>query len=154
VDKLRDGKISMWYGFTIIKSANNVKLDITVVENFITADPINGTCKDWRDATSGRFKAIPGATSVRTWKIRNNTNTVAKDIKFDIKLDSKIEKVAKNNKKTWWRNESKYVHILSDTNGKIYSTGVYDAKTNSIKFTIKEIKPKQQVYPHVVTEIK
>ena len=154
LDKVRDGKMTMWYGFTVVKNANNVKLDITVVENFITADPVNGICRDWRDATSGKFKAIPGATSVRTWKIRNNTDTVATNIKFSAKLDSKKERVAKNNKKTWWRNESKYVHILSDTRGKIYGTGVYNAKTNSIDFTIKEIKPKQQAYPHIVTEIK
>jgi hypothetical protein len=153
-DKARDNKLVLWYKWTTIP-VKDAKLTIIHNLNRITADPINGTCKNYKDATSGRFKSIPGATSVRTWKIINNTNQTATNVRFSVKLNSKVEKVATTNKNVWWRGDkAKRVHILWSKAKGIFGAGKYNSKTNSVDFLVKQIKPKEQFNAFTVTEIK
>jgi hypothetical protein len=154
VDKVRDGKMSMWYGFTIIQDVNNVKLDITPYGSLDTAmivqhDPVNGMR---RNGVSP--KAIPGATVIKRWSIKNNTKTTAKNVKFSMKIDLKKEKFATNNKTTWWAGRKGYgTQILWDyKKGLMKGEGVI--KGNTITYTIPEIKPGQHVLPHIVLIIK
>jgi hypothetical protein len=151
-DKVRDNQAIIRYIWTTVKSDNNVKLSMNIIHNVISADPINGVCKNLTDAKSGKYKAIPGATNVRAWSIENKTKEIAKSVKFSIKLNSNVEKIATSSAKTWWKNE-KRVHILWTSKG-VVGEGKYNAKTNSVDFVIKEIKPGETYYPHIVTEIK
>ena len=153
VDKVRDGKMSMWYGFTIIQGSD-VKLDIKPYGKLDTSmivqhDPVNGMR---RKGVSP--KAIPGATVVKRWSIKNNTKTTAKNVKFSMKIDLKKEKFAKNNKTTWWAGRKGYgTQILWDyKKGLMKGQGVI--KGNTITYTIPEIKPGQHVMPHMVLIIK
>jgi hypothetical protein len=154
VDKARDGKMSMWYGFTIIQDTSKVKLDISPYGKLDTAmivqhDPVNGMR---RKGVSP--KAIPGATVIKRWSIKNNTKTTAKNVKFSMKIDLKKEKFATNNKTTWWAGRKGYgTQILWDAKkGLMKGQGVI--KGNTITYTIAEIKPGQDVMPHMVLIIK
>ena len=153
VEKARDGKMSMWYGFTIVQGSN-VKLDITPYGKLDTAiivqhDPVNGMRR-----TGVSPKAIPGATVVKRWSIINNTKTIAKNVKFTMSIDPKKEKFATNNKTTWWAGRKGYgTQILWDyKKGLMKPQGVI--KGNTITYTIPEIKPGQHVMPHMVFIIK
>ena len=129
------------------------KLDIKNIWNIISADPVNGICKDADDAKMGNYKAIPGATSVRSWEIVNNTKKVAKDVKFSIKINPNVEKIATTSKNTWWKND-KRVHIVHVTGKGIIGAGAYNSSRNSVDFFFREIKVGEKVHPHIVTEIK
>ena len=153
-DKLRDNKLISWYNWTSIENSSNVKLDISPYGKLDTAmivqhDPVNGMR---RKGVSP--KAIPGATVIKRWSIKNNTKTTAKNVKFSMKIDLKKEKFATNNKTTWWAGRKGYTtQILWDAKkGLMKGQGII--KGNTITYTIAEIKPGQHVMPHMVLIIK
>jgi hypothetical protein len=137
----------------LIKNAKVEKLEMKLAWNIISADPVNGVCRDANDAKSGKYKAIPGATTVRSWDIINNTKSVAHNVKFSIKIDSKVERVATTSKKTWWRSDKK-VHVIYVIGKGNIGEGKYNRKTNSVDFFFKSIKAGEKLHPHIVTEIK
>ena len=153
-DKIRDNKMILWYGWNTINV--DAKLTILHYNDFVTADPINGSCTTYADCTSARkYKSIPGATVIRIWNIQNNTGTTATNVRFSVKIDSKVEKAATTNKNVWWRTDkSKRIHILWSKAKGIFGSGIYNAKTNSVDFTVKEIKPKETIYAYPVMELK
>lgn len=55
-DKVRDNQAIIRYIWTTVKNDNNVKLDMNLVHNTISADPINGVCKNAQDAKSVNIK--------------------------------------------------------------------------------------------------
>jgi hypothetical protein len=132
---------------------SNVELGIELETNIISADPLNGVCKNKKDANDGNYFSIPGATNIRSWKIYNNTTVTAKDIKFSMKANLAVEKFATSSRNTWWRSDSR-VHVLLSSTGKIIGVGRFNRSNNSIDFTVKEIRGGEMVYPHIVTEIK
>ena len=137
----------------LLQDAKLEKLEMKLSWNIISADPVNGVCKDSKDAKSGKYKAIPGATTVRSWDIINHTKAVAKDVTFSIEIDSKVEKVATTSKNTWWRSD-KRVHVIYVKGKGNIGAGRYNAKRNSVDFFFKEIKAGETIHPHIVTEIK
>ena len=151
-DKVRDNKVLKRYIWTTVDGDNKDKLSIKLQLNWITGDPVNGSSRNWKDSQAGKFKAIPGATAVRRWEIKNNTETVAKDVKFSAKIDGKTEKLATSTKNVWW--SGKVVQRMDDKKWKILGEGKFNAKTNSVDFEFKEIKPKTLVHAYLVTEIK
>jgi hypothetical protein len=153
-DNIRDNRLISWYNWTSIQNTSNVKLDITPYGSLDTAmivqhDPVNGMR---RKGVSP--KAIPGATVIKRWSIKNNTKTTAKNVKFSMKIDLKKEKFATNNKTTWWAARKGYgTQILWDyKKGLMKGEGVI--KGNTITYIIPEIKPGQHVLPHMVTIVK
>jgi hypothetical protein len=151
-DKIRDNKVINRYIWTTVDGNNKDKLSIKLQLNWITGDPVNGTSKNWKDAQAGKFKAIPGATAVRRWEIKNASKTIAKDVKFSAKIDGRTEKLATSTKNTWW--SGKVVQRIDDKKWKILGEGKFNKKTNSVDFTFKEIKPNSLVHAYLVTEIK
>jgi hypothetical protein len=154
-DNIRDNKLISWYNWTTIANSSNVKLDIKQYGGkldtamIVQHDPVNGMR---RNGVSP--KAIPGATVIKRWSIKNNTKTTAKNVKFVMKIDLKKEKFATNNKRTWWANRKGYgTQILWDAKtGLMKPQGVI--RGNTITYTIPEVKPGQEVIPHMVTIIK
>jgi len=154
IKEINAGKKLYFHVVTVLlKDAKNEKLEMKLAWNIISADPINGVCKDINDAKSGKYKAIPGATTVRAWSIINKTPSIAKNVKFSIKIDPKVEKVATTSKNTWWRSD-KRVHVIYVQGKGNIGAGRYNAKQNSVDFFFKEIKAGESVHPHIVTEIK
>jgi hypothetical protein len=138
------------YLWTIQPSIDlGMKLEI----NIMSADPLNGIAKTRKEAESGKFFSIPNATHVRSWKIYNDSLVTAKDIRFSINEDSKVERFAISSKKTWWKND-KRIHVLLSSSNKIIGQGVYNKAKKSVDFTIKELRGGEAVYPHVVTVIR
>jgi len=137
----------------LTKSLKVGRLEIKNVWNIISADPVNGVCKDASDAKSGKFKAIPGATAIRSWEIINNTSNIAKDVKFSIKLNPKVERVATTSKNTWWKNDNR-VHLISLEGKGNIGEGIYHANSNAVEFFFKEIKVGEKYHSYIVTEIK
>jgi hypothetical protein len=137
----------------LTKSIKPKRLNITHLWNIISADPVNGVCKDANDAKSGKYKAIPGATNIRSWEIINNTTASAKDVKFSIKIDPTVERIATTSKNTWWKND-KRVHIIYVPKKGNIGEGIYRANSNSVEFFFKEIKSGETFHPYIVTEIK
>ena len=79
-DRIRDNKLISWYNWTTVVNSSNVKLDISPYGKLDTAmivqhDPVNGMR---RNGVSP--KAIPGATVIKRWSIKNNTRTTAKNV--------------------------------------------------------------------------
>jgi hypothetical protein len=154
-DKLRDNRLIVWYNWTTVANTSNVKLTIAPYGGKIDTamivqhDPVNGMR---RNGVSP--KAIPGATVIKRWSIKNNTKTTAKNVKFVMKIDSRKEKFATNNKTTWWANKKGYgTQILWDSKkGLMKPQGV--VRGNKITYTIPEIKPGQTVIPHMVLIVK
>jgi hypothetical protein len=132
---------------------SNIELKIKLATNIVTADPLNGVCKSKKDAEEGNYFAISGATVVRSWEIYNDTTITAKNIKFFMSIDKKVEKIATDSKKTWWKSDRR-VHILLSSTGKIIGMGKVNSNKNLIEFTIPNIKGGERLYPHIVTEIK
>lgn len=132
---------------------SNIELSIKLSVNIMSADPVNGICKNITDALAGNYFSIPGATNIRSWEIYNNTAVTATDIHFSVKANDKVEKFATSSKNTWWKGDSR-VHILLSSNKKIIGVGKFNSSTNSVDFIIKEMKGGEKVYPHIVTEIK
>jgi hypothetical protein len=138
------------YLWTIQKSIDlGMKLEI----NIMSADPLNGIAKTRKEAESGKFFSISGATHVQSWKIYNNSVVTAEDIKFSIDEDSKRERFAKSSQNTWWKNDRR-IHILLSSHNKIIGQGEYNNRKKSIDFTIKKLKGGESVYPHVVTVLR
>jgi hypothetical protein len=154
-DANRDGQYGSYYQWTTVQGGD-VKLTIKTDYNLITADPINGACKDYDDAMSRRFKAIPGATSLKSWRITNNTETVAKNVVFKIKINTSTEKIAKDGSNIWNHGDIKDIkkHSLFVTSEhKLLSVGKFDGR-DTVTYTIPEIKPGGYARPFIVTEIK
>jgi hypothetical protein len=143
VDKVRDGKMSMWYGFTIIQDVNNVKLDIVKEYEKVIEDPVNGT-KD--------PKAIPGAKVLLKYQIINKTKTEAKNVTFTINYDvSKVRLAAPKEIAGYYGIEKPY--FIIDSRGKEIGKAV-ETKKGTITFTIPSIKAGVTYYPHTATIIK
>jgi hypothetical protein len=143
-DAKRDGQYGLYYGWTTVQGGD-VKLDVNANPAVVVHDSINGKKNPL---------AIPGATVVKTWNITNNTTTTAKDVKFIIDIDPKIESIATTNKNVWWAGK-KQVHAIWNLNTKKdIGEGVIDNKNNRVIFTISEIKPKETIAPHLITIIK
>jgi len=149
LDKVRDGKMTMWYGFTIMKSDNNVKLDISTYHKdsaiTVTYDPINGTKNP---------KAIPGAKLVKRWHIKNNTKTTATNVKFQISIDDKKEFFSKNNNNTWFAKENRPVQHVWKSGTGVYKDAKCTVKGNSVTCIIPKIEPGVDMQPHIVVEVK
>ena len=149
LDKARDGKMTMWYGFTIMKSDNNVKLDISTYHKdsaiTVTYDPINGTKNP---------KAIPGAKLVKRWHIKNNTKTTATNVKFQISIDEKKEFFSKNNNNTWFAKENRPVQHVWKSGKGVYKDAKCTIKGNSVTCVIPKIEPGVDMQPHIVVEVK
>jgi hypothetical protein len=149
VEKVRDGKISMWYGFTIIKNDNNVKLDVSTFSKdtaiTVTYDPINGTKNP---------KAIPGAKLVKRWHIKNNTKTTATNVKFEISINDKKEFFSKNNNNTWFAKENRPVQHVWHSGKGVYKDAKCTVKGNTVTCIIPKIEPGVDMQPHIVTEVR
>ena len=132
---------------------SSVELDIRLSTNIMSADPVNGICKNQADALAGNYFSIPGATNIRSWEIHNDTTVMATDISFSVKADSRVEKFATSSKNTWWKSDSR-VHVLLSSNKKIIGFGKFNSSKNSVDFSIKEMRGGEKIYPHIVTEVK
>jgi hypothetical protein len=153
-DKVRDNRLILWYGWNTV--AVDGKLTTKLSWSRVSADPINGVCKDSKDAATGKYKAIPGATVIKSWYVQNLTKETAKNVKISMKINSKLEKVAKDSKKTWWKNDKRVHLIMNKVNGKwkTVGEGKYNSKTKAIDFVIKEMKPNSTYHLRIVTELK
>ena len=142
VDKVRDGKMSMWYGFTIIQDVNNVKLDIVKEYEKVVKDPVNGTKNP---------KAIPGAQVLLKYQITNKTKTEAKNVVFTINYD--VSKVRLAVSKEIVEYGVKKPYFITDSRGRETGKAV-ETKKGTITFTIPSIKAGVTYYPHTATIIK
>ena len=132
---------------------SSVDLEIKLVDNIISADPVNGVCKNKKDADAGNYFAISGATNIRSWEIYNDSTITAENIKFSINADKKVEKFATSSKNTWWKSDSR-VHILLSSSNKTIGVGKFNSSKNSVEFIIPNMKGGEKVYPYIVTEIR
>jgi hypothetical protein len=132
---------------------SNIELGIKLFTNIISADPVNGVCKNKKDALEGNYFSIPKATNVRSWEIYNNSVVTAEEIKFTVKADKKVERFATSSKNTWWRDDSR-VHVLLSSSNKIIGVGKFNSSKDLVEFTIPKMRGGEKVYPHIVTEIK
>jgi uncharacterized cupredoxin-like copper-binding protein len=142
VDKARDGKMSMWYGFTIIQDVNNVKLNIVKEYERVVKDPVNGTRNP---------KAIPGAQVLLKYQITNKTKTEAKNVKFTINYDASKVRLAASKEIVEYGVKKPY--FITDSRGRETGRAV-ESKKGTITFTIPSIKPGVTYYPHTATIIK
>ena len=141
VDKARDGKISMWYGFTI-KSGDNIKLNIVKEYEKVVKDPVNGTKNP---------KAIPGAQVLLKYQVSNKTKTEAKNVKFTINYDPSKVRLAQSKEIVEYGIKKSY--FITDSRGR--ETGkVVETKKGTITFIFPNIKPGVTYYPHTATIIK
>ncbi len=143
LDKARDGKMTMWYGFTIKQDTTNVKLDILKVYEKVVKDPVNGT---------NNPKAIPGAQILLKYKVVNNTKTVAKNVKFSINYDTSKVRLAQPREIVEYGIKKSYF-ITDHTFGREVGKSV-ETKKGTITFTLPDIKPGVSYYPHTATIIK
>ena len=142
VDRVRDGKMSMWYGFTIVKDNNNVKLDIVKEYEKTVKDPVNGT---------NNPKSIPGAQVLLKYQIKNNTKTVAKNVTFTINYNPSIVRLAMPKEIVEYGIKKPY--FITDKSGRETGKSV-ETKKGTITFTIPQIKAGETFYPHTATIIK
>jgi len=144
IDVARDGKMSIWYGFTVIEDANNVQLNIKLTHDQVWSDPVNGT---------NNPKAIPGAVLRKIWTLTNSTQTIAKNVVFAISADSASEEVKLDLEGTQLANgpyeSPQYandIHYENMVYGKI--------EGDTVTYTIPEIKPNELRYIVFYTTIK
>ena len=141
-DKVRDGKMSMWYGFTIKEDVNNVKLTIVKEYEKVVKDSVNGTDNP---------KAIPGAQVLLRYQIINNTKTEAKKVTFTVRYD--VSKVRLALPKEIVEYGIKKPYFITDERG--HETGeAVESKQGTITFTLPSIKAGETYYPHTATIIK
>jgi len=144
-DGARNNMVLNRYIWNTKESNSGSRLDILLTHNQVWSDPINGT---------NNPKAIPGAVVRNIWTIKNQTESVAKNIVFTATADTASEEVKQDKVGTQIEGSKKYKSVQY-ANDSLYQNITYgEVKGNRVTYTIPKIPAGKLRYIVFYTKIK